>query len=336
MKLNLEQIKSVVQGAEEVILSDEGIEIERFSKDEREVYLTSRLEIRIHTPAGVRLNFKTDAKSIYIKLEAKFTCDRSMFSLDILKNGVLADSVKNFDDKDMTGFYSWTEYPLGEYEKTTPLGDGEKEICLVLPYTVRLYIKEISLDDASYVTPVKKEKTILFYGDSITHGYDAAHPVNTYASRISDALGCEAIVMAVGGQWFIPRLAKIKNTRSPQYVVVAYGTNDWGSGDKKTFDQNSREFIEIIKKNYPDAGIFVITPIWRKDHIKTDSEFEDIFYIGKKLFEICDSLDGVHCIDGWNLVPHKENFYGDLRLHPNDNGFKEYAKNLLSEIKKYI
>jgi len=333
MKLNLEQIQAVSQGCEEIVLLDEGFEIERFTKAERDAYLTSHLESRIHTTAGVKLRFKTDAGSIYIKLEAKFTCDRSFFALDILKNGEMIDSVKNFEDKDMTGFYSWTEYPLGEYEKTIQLGDGEKEICLVLPYTVRLYIKEVTLVGASYITPVKKEKNILFYGDSITHGYDAAHPSNCYASIISEALNCNALVKAVSGEKFFPELAKIKNSLNPEYVVIAYGTNDWGAGEKEVFNTRSREFIEAIKENYPEAKIFVISPIWRKDNVKENSEIEDIFYIGKKLCQICENMDKVYYIDGWNLVSHDENLFGDLRLHPNDNGFKEYAKNLLSEIK---
>ena len=99
MKLNLEQIQAVSQGCEEIVLLDEGFEIERFTKAERDAYLTSHLESRIHTTAGVKLRFKTDAGSIYIKLEAKFTCDRSLFALDILKNGEMIDSVKNFEDK---------------------------------------------------------------------------------------------------------------------------------------------------------------------------------------------------------------------------------------------
>ena len=336
MKLNIEQLKSISLGAESVIETEKGIEFDRFNSEEREVYSVSTIEARTHSPAGVELMFKTDAKSIYISLEAEKTLDRSFFSVDILENDKLAGSICNFEDEKMTGFYSWNEYSIGEYEGKVDFKDGEKIVRVVLPWSVRCFFKEISLEGATYVTPVKREKTMLVYGDSITHGYDSVHPLNTYAKRLADGLGCEAFVKAVGGECFFPELAKIKNSKNPDYVVIAYGTNDWACNKKDKFDSDSVEFINIISTNYPDAKIFVLTPIWRKDGIKENDAFEDIFYIGKHLSGICEGFKNVYCIDGWNLVPHDENMYGDLRLHPNDNGFKEYAENLLTEIKKYI
>jgi len=215
-------------------------------------------------------------------------------------------------------------------------GDGEKEIRVVLPWSVRCYFKEINLEGATYITPVKKEKTILFYGDSITHGYDSAHPLNTYAKRVADGLCAEGFVKAVGGECFLPELARVKHSKNPDYIVIAYGTNDWSKNNKEAFDKDSKEFINTISANYPQAKIFVLTPIWRKDSVKETDSFGDIFYVGKHLADICDGLKNVHLIDGWNLVSHNENLYGDLRLHPNDNGFGEYAKSLLAEIKEYI
>ena len=336
MKLNIEQLKNISLGAESVIETEKGIEFDRFNSEERDVYSVSTIEARTHSPAGVELMFKTDAKSIYISLEAEKTLDRSFFSVDILENDKLAGNIKNFEEEHMTGFYSWDEYPLGSFDGRVEFGNGEKEIRVVLPWSVRCYFKEINLEGATYITPVKKEKTMLFYGDSITHGYDSAHPLNTYAKRVADGLGVEGFVKAVGGECFLPDLARVNGGHNPDYVVIAYGTNDWSRNNKEQFDKDSKEFINTISANYPYAKIFVLTPIWRKDSVKETDSFGDIFYVGKHLADICDGLKNVHLIDGWNLVSHNENLYGDLRLHPNDNGFKEYAKNLLAEIKEYI
>jgi len=336
MKLNIEQLKSISLGAESVIETEKGIEFDRFNSEEREVYSVSTIEARTHSPAGAELLFKTDAKSIYIKLDAEKTLDRSFFCIDISENGKLAGNIKNFEEEHMTGFYSWDEYPLGSFDGSVEFGDGEKEIRVVLPWSVRCYFKEINLEGATYITPVKKEKTILFYGDSITHGYDSAHPLNTYAKRVADGLCAEGFVKAVGGECFLPELARVKHSKNPDYIVIAYGTNDWSKNNKEAFDKDSKEFINTISANYPQAKIFVLTPIWRKDSVKETDSFGDIFYVGKHLADICDGLKNVHLIDGWNLVSHNENLYGDLRLHPNDNGFGEYAKSLLAEIKEYI
>lgn len=336
MKLSIDDIKKIALGAEEVVSVNNGYEFLRFNKEEREVYSSSNLEMRTHSPAGVQLLFKTDGDRISIKLEAELCLDRSFFSLDILEDGCLIGSVKNFDDEKMTGFYSWENYPIGSFEAAAKLKDGEKEIRLVLPWSVRTVINEISIDNASYITPVKKEKTILMYGDSITHGYDSFHPSNAYSVKLAHSLGCELFLKAIGGEKFLPPLAKVKSSHNPDYVTIAYGTNDWSSKPKDEFDKNSEEFIKTIRSNYPQSKIFVITPIWRKDYTEVKTDFEDIFYIRKKLSEICDGIDNAFCVDGWELVPHEEEYYGDLRLHPNDDGFDCYCKNLLNQIKRYI
>ncbi len=337
MKLTICDIKKTVLGAEEVIQTQNGYEFLRFNAEEREVYASSDIEMRTHTPAGVQLLFKTDGNRIHIKMKAELCLDRSFFSLDIIEDGCLTGSVKNFDEEKMTGFYSWDKYPLGSFEGSIDLKSGKKEIRLVLPWSVRTIINEITIDNATYIEPVKKEKTMLMYGDSITHGYDSIHPSRSYAVRLADSLGCEAFIKAVGGEYFFPSLAKVKPTHNPDYITIACGTNDWASKDKARFDKNSEEFIKTISVNYPKSKIFVLTPIWRKDHTEVkESQFEDIFYIGKKLKKICDEVSNAICIDGWELVYHDENYFGDLRLHPNDDGFKLYWQNLLKEIEKYI
>lgn len=50
--------------------------------------------------------------------------------------------------------------------------------------------------------------------------------------------------------------------------------------------------------------------------------------------EICSVYPAVHVINGFDLVPHEEKWFGDLWLHPNDAGFAAYAANLLKEMEK--
>ncbi len=336
MKLGIDEIKKITLGAEEIVSTEQGVEFIRFNEEERKVYQGSNLEMRTHNPAGVQLLFKTDASSIYIKLEANICCDRSYFCLDIIEDNELIASVKNFTEECMTGSYAGNDCPMGIYEGGAKLKNGEKEIRLVLPWSVQTFIKEISLENASYITPVKKDKTILMYGDSITHGYDSIHPSNAYSVNLAWRLGCKAYIKAVGGEKFLPPLAKVKTSHKPDYITIAYGTNDWSSKTKSEFDKNSREFIENIRNNYPESKIFVIAPIWRKDYTEQKNDFEDIFYIRKTLLEICRDMENTYCIDGWEFVPQSEENYADLRLHPNDKGFKYYCDNLLKEIEKYI
>ncbi len=337
MRFTLEDMKNIVLGAEKVIPVQDGVEFLRFQEKEQGVYApTSILGQRMQTPAGVQLLFKTNGDSIYIRLEAEGRLDRSFFCLDVIEDGVLIGSVKNFDEEKMTGFYSWDKYPTGIFEGTFGLKAGEKEIRIVLPWSVRTIIQDIRVDNAEYIVPVKPQPCLLAYGDSITHGYDSIHPSGAYVMKLARRLGCEIFVKAIGGACFRPAMAEAATCRNPAYITVAYGTNDWGSGEKDVFDKDSEAFIRILREKYPQSKIFVITPIWRKDHGGVKGGFEDISCVSKTLHQICEGMENVFCIEGWDLIPHEETLYGDLRLHPNDNGFDHYFENLYKAMERYL
>ena len=63
---------------------------------------------------------------------------------------------------------------------------------------------------------------------------------------------------------------------------------------------------------------------------------EPFIYVHKTLEKLCEKHENLIYIDGWELVAHDENLYGDLRLHPNDDGFKMYFENLYEKIKNHI
>ena len=99
--------------------------------------------------------------------------------------------------------------------------------------------------------------------------------------------------------------------------------------------ENCRAFYKNIKENYPDAKIFAVTPIWRADCGSTEKQFP-FSEVHGLISEICEEIGGITVIEGFNLVPHEKELFADLRLHPSDYGFDYYAKNLYTEIKKYI
>ena len=44
----------------------------------------------------------------------------------------------------------------------------------------------------------------------------------------------------------------------------------------------------------------------------------------------------VFFINPYNFVPHRPEFFADLRLHPNDFGFGLYAKGVYNEMVKHL
>ncbi|MBQ9986027.1 MAG: SGNH/GDSL hydrolase family protein [Oscillospiraceae bacterium] len=330
MKLNLEQIKSVTTGAAKIDFYDGKYVFSRFNDIEAKIidhpYVSS--------PAGIQMNFKTDGNILKLKVQAQKSIDiRSYFSFDVFVDNIPAGTIQNFIDSDCIGDYANVDYPLGTFQKDFDLKDGDKYVKIHLPHSVTAFIEEIEIVDATYISPVKNDKTILFYGDSITQGFDSLHPSKSYASQLAELLNADAINKAVGGTTFNPNLVDVSNKIKPDYIVVAYGTNDWNAVDLETLQKNVKGFLNGIEKNYSGIPIFVITPLWRPDwrEVKKCGEF---FNVENTIKEIFGNRENITVISGFDLIPHSESIFGDLILHPSEKGFEHYTNNLLKYFQK--
>ena len=337
MILNKEQIESVCRGTVKVAKNDKYTRLYRFTEEQIAMYaeyMEGCFSEKTHVSAGIKLAFNTDSKYLKIKGVSSLAGARSYYAIDLVVNGEYKDSIKNFIDSGKNDYF-WRTFPLGEFEKTFELGSGVKKVEIYLPFAVTIDFEEISLDEGSFIEPVKAQYKGLLFGDSITQGYDGLHPINHFAVKLSKLLDVDFVNKAIAGEVFNPRLAKLKDDVDPDYILVAYGTNDWN----RTFDfeqvrKNCKEFYQLVRENYKKAKIFAIAPIWRKitPEEREEKSFE-FSMVAKMIKEATQNLDNVVFIDGIDFVPHDESFYGDSRLHPNDSGFKHYAENLCKAIK---
>lgn len=335
MKLTNEQIKSVIQGAIYFSEEEKGLQPHRMNKEEEALYIPTKFKDKAFASSNIQAVFKTDSDKLILKADIAIGSSRSYFCFDVYIDGQFTAEFKNFEHKNMTLPYTKIDCPLGDFSWELPLEKGEKEIRIVFPFGSRVIISEFTLENATYIEPVKRSKKMLIYGDSITQGYDALNPSRAYAVKLADTLDAEAFSKAIGGEIFNPSLAAIKNDIKPDYITVAYGTNDWSFCTKEEFNDNCKGFYENVKKNYPDAKLFAITPIWRKTMHNEVAYglFEDI---GKTIHSICEEIGGITVIDGFEFVPQEPTLFADLSLHPSNEGFDHYIKNLTEEIRKYI
>ena len=332
MILSLNQFKSVTQGAVNITYENGNYYFYRMSKEE---YNEDDRSIAEAT-AGIVLEFKTDASMLKLKVITKPCMDiRSFFAFDIFENDSLIGNIQNFKDENMTDNYSGKQYPMGDYSGDFKLTDGKKTVKIVLPHTLIAGIRELELCDATYIEPCKKDKILIAYGDSITQGYDAQHPSRTYAMQIADYLGAELYNKAIGGAVFEHHLVNSSGQKNADYVLVSYGTNDWTVYTPDIIRENAAKFIESVVTEYPDAVKFVITPIWRASYKeeKIGGTFEGIANI---ITDECAKYPDVKVIHGFNFVGHSPQYFGDGGLHPNDEGFNLYSKNLSDELNKLL
>ncbi len=328
MILQIDQIRQITQGACQIYLTPERrIRFSRFTQEEE------TLPVKDPCPAGIQLEFRTDATCLNWSVFASRAISRSMFAMDVFANGNFVGAIQNFRDEDCVGDYTVEEYPFGTFTGSFPLGAGEKHVRVVLPYSVNAEFGDLEVVGATYVTPVRKKHRILMHGDSITHGYDAKHPSATYAMRLGEALDAEVYNKAISGLAFYPELAAAENGVWPDLVTVAFGTNDWNSLTRQQFEENCRQYAQVITQKFPAIPVYVVTPLWRKDHTEERlfGEFQDAAQLIQDIF---NGYPNITVVPGWDLIPHEPTLFGDLRLHPNDDGFRYYAQNLEPFLKK--
>jgi len=321
MKLTYEQIVSITQGAVYIEQHKKGIQFHRFTKEQEDMYARTELDPKQNATAGIRMEFQTDSTTLYMKVITSEGSRIKSFSHDIIVNGKYIGAL---NDKNKETF--------GQYEENFFLGVGKKIVSIHFPWSVNSVLQELRLDRKSFIEPIRRNKKLLAYGDSITQGFIAQHPSKRYVASLADALDAEEYNKAVGGEVFCPWLLEQKEEIVPDYISVAYGTNHWLSSSPKELRENCESFFEKLVEKYPTTQIFAITPIWRKDCTEI-TQFQNFEEIGKIITDVASKYEHVSCISGRNFLPEDETLYTDLYLHPNDEGFVRFSENLLKNIK---
>ena len=341
MNLSIEMIRAAALGVSSVTEENGKPRFDRFNEAERNMYYnlmpngTHPFSLRSLCSAGVKLCFRTDSPILVLSVEVEQYSSRSFFSFDVTANDAHIGSLCNFTEETLAKDYTQTPFALGAFEKTFLLGEGEKTVSIYFPFGAKVTDFKLGLAEGASFAPVKPKKRLLVYGDSITQGYDARYPSRRYGARLANALEAEEINKGIGGEVFRPRLAELSDEKDIDYITVAYGTNDWSSLNREDFEPNMRAFYKTLSERYPDARIFAITPIWRKD-LEAEKPMGAFSNIGNMIAEAVKDLENVTVIEGIDLVPHDENLFADLRLHPRDEGFDFYAENLIKKIREKI
>ena len=337
MKLTLNDFQRITLGADRVCTENGRLRFHRFNPaeelfyKERDAAYGRSFSARCSAPAGIRLSFSTDSESMTLRATVGAATSRSYFSFDVFEDGVCIGHLDNFTEDSLLLDYTEQPFPLGTHERTFSLKRGASTVTVYFPWSVFIDTMEVTLDDGAAVEAVKPQKRLLAYGDSITQGYDATRPSNRYIAALADRLGAEEINKAIGGEIFVPDLLESASDLDPNYVTVAYGTNDWSTTDGKAFFENARRFYRTLAARYFRARIFAITPIWRAN-FEDEKPFGPFSSVEELIREATADCQNVTVIPGFDLVGHDKALFADLRLHPRDAGFAQYAENLYNKI----
>jgi lysophospholipase L1-like esterase len=306
MVLNLEQIKNLTVGAVEIEQTADGICFYKMKKSQVDAFyaLSEILGFRAKTTTGIRLDFETDSKFL---------------AFDVKSGGRF-------------------EYLIdGVYRGTVQITDGCAKIDLVAPCSVTLVfpshevgvIDNVELSDGASAMRHIFDKKVLFIGDSITQGWNSGIDTLSYAYRTSFALNYDSIIQGVGGAYYHASTFADSGFE-PDVVIVAYGTNDVNHFKTQgEMVEQLRLYLGKVKETYASSKIYAISPIW----VSGGAEEKRMGNLWDSYALIADEIEkcGVEHIKGLDLVPHERRYFAD-DLHPNKDGFEEYAGNLVKLI----
>lgn len=309
-------LKELIHGAE--VTEKEGFyHLSRFTPEQRDSYADNKdFYQKTFASSSVRMEFETDAKTFVMDVSVNKGSSRTFYYFDIILNGALVRC---------DGAESYLEQP--DFHLELPLDGTRNRVCIYFPSLVEVRLKRAAYEDASFIRPVRKNYRMISFGDSITQGYDAIHPSLAYPNQIADFLDADVFNKGIGGDIFNPALAACPEPVMPDFITVAYGTNDWSHCTRGRLEDNAEQFFRKLAKNYPGVPVLTVLPIWRKDsgRITNAGTFAEMRELIRK---VCAAYPSVQIADGMTLVPHLDECFRSDGLHPNDFGFQFMGRNL--------
>ena len=256
------------------------------------------------------IEMKTDAQKI--SLEYKIIWKGSEDSFELMIDGLITkiDYVKDVKEE-------------GKLEWQLPA--GMKNVVIYLPADATILIRNFEIDSKAE-RPVKNEK-VLWLGDSITQGFGPLRSAQTYVSVANRLLNYDIINQGIGGYVYDKKSLLKMPDYTPDKIIVALGTNQYGSETMKDVEEYYESLMKVYGNEIP---VLCISPLWRGDKPEDSAIFERFCNNIKK---IAGSYKNVKVIDGFKLVPHLSEYYLD-NLHPNCLGTETYGRNLVEEIRR--
>lgn len=322
MKLGLNDIKAITFGSLEITESEGWFCFERMSDEQKSVYDKGHenLRKRCECSASIMLDIITDSKKLAFnyRMEHFAASELDYGYFDVWENEVMIAHIGECSLDNIAGRAELT------------LAAGSSRVQIYFPNMFKMKVSDVELDDgASFSAPKKTDALIL--GDSITQGFSAVFPSLTYANIIIRELELNGVNQGIGGEIFRPEILGTVPLMYPKIITVALGINEW-AGDVISLD-NTRAYFEKLRRLYPDAKIFYISPIWCVDKAKHENNIP--FDKMTSEFEAVAEELGAIAIRGTALMHRVKEFYSD-GTHPNDQGFCQYGNALSIKLKEYI
>ena len=296
-------------------------------------------------PAGAQVRFKTNSKTISIKV--KLADKANMSHMTAVGQTGFDLYHKDLEEKQYR-FFASSNYPFGQYEYNVVLyrSDFSKLKDFILNFPLYMGVKEVLVGiekDAILQSPNMHElpKKVVVYGTSITQGGCATRPGMAYTNILSRKLDTEFINLGFSGSGLgEPIVAKlICEIKDVSLIILDYEANGGCTGHLEKYMD---EFVQILRNTFKEIPILIMTKPPFSNYIYIQKEVEE----RKRIFKFQKNLvnrlrkngdKNIYFLDG-NKLFGKEDIDECMvdGIHPTDLGFYKMSKTLYPVLKKLL
>ena len=298
----------ILRGCHHIEQRGEGQFLQRCPQSVCELYKEDHNRmIRLQSPAGIRIVFKTDSTSV--KLHFSYgRASREIYAFSVFCDGKTVE-------------------PVMEHCLLSLDLDGKMHTLEILvPHLVECYFRGIDLDDDAVLETVPApEKRLLFVGDSIMQGMTTSQPAFTYADKFARAAGADFFNASIAGITAEPEWAKlIADEYDYDTVLICLGINDYARGKRLAdYTRDLTDFVAAFR-NKKMVLISMLHALNQKDE---NAAGEPLQAFRDAVRTLAKSRPDTTFVDGLTLAPAEEQYFID-QLHPNDLGAETVFENL--------
>lgn len=269
--INLIDTKPLFTGAFDFDSTDAGITPRRLPAFTR-LSTPEDMQRVNRTPSGVRIEFRSDATEI--ALNAHLTLIKAgrhilKASVDLVVDGKYVETITH-ETGDVLQMVSMTEMKRESGPevcfKFSGLPKGDKQFALWLPVNAETEVRDLHVDNNSFVEPILGDKAIwVHYGSSISHCAEAHSPTQTWPAVAAELGDASLINLGFGGQCHLDQfVAQSIRDMPADYISLKIGINilNQNSLGRRTFASSLHGFLDTIRAGHPHTPILLISPIY--------------------------------------------------------------------------
>ena len=294
----------------------------------------------VGTPAGVYLDFETEATSIrldavFIRIEIAWT-SLVETSIDLVVDGELVESVPITEgpifrlEEDLM---SSTGPGAGASIAFQPLASGRKRVQIWLPHAAMVELVGLETN-ADVTAPATDERPRwVHHGSSISHCMETTSPTTTWPAVAARRLAVAGTNLGFAGEaMFDPFVAKIIRDLPADLISLKMGVNIVATRtlSPRAFRTAAHGFIDTIREGHPTTPIVVVSAIHCPVLETTPPDSPLTIALSREILAdvVAARSDdpNLHFLDGRELLGADE---GDLLpddLHPNTEGYRRMGE----------